>query len=103
MSIAVEFVGDGLIGGLVGIGSAEDKAAAKDERLRGGPRTDERFDLSARIGGENDRRTEGERHCSLRAHRERSCPLGDYGKSRWNRPAARQLLANWRGIYEMDI
>jgi hypothetical protein len=51
VSIAVEFLGDGLIGGLIGVRSAEDDAAAKDERLWGGPGTDERFELSARIGG----------------------------------------------------
>ncbi len=51
VSIAVEFLGDGLIGGLIGIGGAEDEAAAKDERLWGGPGPDERFELSARISG----------------------------------------------------
>jgi hypothetical protein len=48
VSIAVEFLGDGLIGGLVGSGSAEHNAATKHERLRRGPGTDERFELSAR-------------------------------------------------------
>jgi hypothetical protein len=51
VSIAVEFMGDGLIGGLIGSASAEDDAAAKDQRLWGGPGTDERFELPARIGG----------------------------------------------------
>jgi hypothetical protein len=51
VSIAVEFLGDGLIGGLVGIGSAEYDAAPKDECLWSGPGTDERFELSARSAG----------------------------------------------------
>lgn len=51
MSIAVELLGDGLIAGLVGIGSAKHDATTKDERLWRGPGTDERFELSARSGG----------------------------------------------------
>jgi len=62
MSIAVEFLGDGLIGGLIDVGSAEDDAAAKDESLWCGSGPDERFELSARIGGQVDQGTEGKWH-----------------------------------------
>jgi hypothetical protein len=49
VSIAVEFLGDGLIRGLIGSGSAEDDPTAKNERLRGGSGPDERFELPASI------------------------------------------------------
>jgi hypothetical protein len=103
MAIAVEFLGDGLIGGLIGVGSAEDEAAAKDESLRCGPGPDERFELAARLGGQIDQGAKGKRHGSLLANREKAVSRRDYGKSSMSRPAEKQLLANWRGIYETDI
>lgn len=54
VSIAVEFLGNGLIGGLIAIGGSEDDAAAEDESLWGGPGPDERFEPAACIGGQVD-------------------------------------------------
>jgi hypothetical protein len=103
MAVTVELLGNGLVGGLIGVGRAEDDAAAKDESLWGGPGPDERFELSAHVGGQVDRGTEGKWHGSLRADRGKSVSRRDYGKSSQDRPAAKWLLANWRGIYETDI
>ena len=103
MAIAVEFLGDGLIGGLIGVGSAEDDAAAKDESLGCGAGPDEGFELPAGISGQVELGAEGKRHRSLRADRKKSVSRRDYGESSQDRPAEKQLLANWRGIYEIDI
>jgi hypothetical protein len=100
VSIAVEFLGDGLIGGLLGSGGAEDDAAAEDEGLWGGPSPNERFELPADIGGQVDLGTEGKWHGSLRANREKvSFTKGIMA----NRAGIVQLLANWRRIYETVI
>ena len=87
MAIAVELLGDGLIGGLIGVSSAEDDTAAKDESLGCGPGPDERFELSARLGGQVNRGAEGKRHRSPRANREKAVSRWDYGKPSQNRPA----------------
>ena len=103
MAIAVEFLRDGVIGGLIGVGSAEDDAAAKDESLWCRPGPDERFELPANLGGQIDLGAEGKWHGSLRANRESLLHQRDYGDSTRDRPAARPLLANWRRIYETVI
>jgi hypothetical protein len=108
VSIAVEILGDGLIGGQIGIGGAEDDAAAEDEGLWGGPSPDERFELPADIGGQVNLGTEGKWHGSLRANREKSpSPKGlwriDPGSSSCA-AAACQLAADLRnghlGLFE---
>jgi hypothetical protein len=52
MSIAVELLGNGLIGGLIVSGGAKDDAAAEDEGLWGGPSPYERLELPADLAGQ---------------------------------------------------
>jgi hypothetical protein len=54
MAVAVQFVGDLLIGRPVVAGGVEDQAAAKGQGLGRGPGGDEGLELLARLRGEND-------------------------------------------------
>ena len=62
VAIAVEFVGDLLVGGAVVGGGAEDEAAAKDERLRGRVGADQGVESFAEFRGKGDAGPEGTWH-----------------------------------------
>jgi hypothetical protein len=62
MAVAAEFGRNDLIGGLVGVGGAEDDATAKDESLGSGASADEGFELATQVGGQIENGAEGTRH-----------------------------------------
>jgi hypothetical protein len=58
VSVAVEFGGDGLVGGSVLRGGAEDDAAAEDQGLGRGAGAEKGFELVVRVRGEEKTRAE---------------------------------------------
>jgi hypothetical protein len=54
MAVAVQFVGDLLVGWPILVGGVEDKAAAKGQGLGRGPGPDEGLELLALLRREND-------------------------------------------------
>jgi hypothetical protein len=50
MAVTAKFVGDVLVGGVVGLSDPQDDAAAEDQGLWGGARPDECLELGAELG-----------------------------------------------------
>src|ERR1700761_5803473 len=74
VAMAVEFLGDGAVGGLVGSRSAEDDAHAEGEGLRSGSGAVELFEACSIRIGEDEGGCVGEGHGSLRAAKKSGCP-----------------------------
>jgi hypothetical protein len=62
VAVAVQVVGNGLVGRGVLSGSPQDDATAEDQGLGGRAGADEGFQVRANVGGQFDDGTEGARH-----------------------------------------
>jgi hypothetical protein len=77
VAVTVQKGGDILVGGAVVSGSEQDDAAAEGERLRGGTRPSEGFQLTAALIGQFDGGAERTRHGCSPPKRYRAVGLGD--------------------------
>jgi hypothetical protein len=62
VAVTAELAGDAAVGGPVGVGSAEDEAAAEGQRLRGRVGAGQGEQLLALVVGEGDGDSERQRH-----------------------------------------
>src|SRR5512147_582581 len=97
MAVTVQFGGDVLVGRVVRLGGAQDDAAAKGERLGGGPGADEGFESVATIGIQFDHRGEGARHGSPPGEQDTAVTLRDMMPTAPR--SARRLAADLRNSH----